>query len=192
MSETPADRFRRIAAGFSAAVAGTSDWEAPTPVPEWVARDVVGHLLGWFPPFLRDGSGIELPPGPAVADDPAGAWEHHTAALQAVLDDPATAERVFAHVHLPEQPVPEAVDRFYTTDVLMHTWDLARAGGLDDGLDTAECEAVLAGMLPMDEVLRSSGHYGPRQPVGDDESPVLRLMAFVGRDPHWQPVGSRR
>ncbi|MGA8046962.1 MAG: TIGR03086 family metal-binding protein [Dermatophilaceae bacterium] len=188
MSETPADRYRRIAAGFGAAVAGTGDWGAPTPVPAWTARDVVAHLIGWFPPFLRDGSGIVLPPGPSVADDPAGAWEHHTTALQAVLDDPATAEQVFAHVHLPEMPVPDAVDRFYTTDVLMHTWDLARAGGLDDGLDPDECEAVLAGMLPMDEVLRNSGHYGPKQPVDDDASPVLRLMAFVGRDPSWQPA----
>lgn len=188
MSETPADRHRRVAAHFGAAVAGTRDWDAPTPVPEWVARDVVAHLLGWFPPFLRDGSGIKLPAGPSVADDPAGAWRHHTAALQAVLDDPATAERVFAHVHLPEMPVPDAVDRFYTTDVLMHTWDLARAGGLDDGLDPAECEAVLSGMLPMDEVLRSSGHYGPKQPVADDASPVQRLMAFVGRDPQWAPA----
>ena len=192
MSETPADRHRRVAAGFGAAAAGTRDWDAPTPVPEWVARDVVAHLVGWFPPFLRDGSGIELPSGPSVADDPAAAWEHHSAALQAVLDDPATTERVFAHVHMPEMPVPDAVDRFYTTDVLMHTWDLARASGLDDGLDPDECEAVLAGMLPLDEVLRSSGHYGPKQPVDDDASPVLRLMAFVGRDPQWEPVGSRR
>jgi uncharacterized protein (TIGR03086 family) len=192
VSETPADRHRRVAAGFSAAVAGTVDWDAPTPVPEWVARDVVGHLLGWFPPFLRDGSGIELPPGPAVADDPAAAWAHHSAALQAVLDDPAASDRVFAHVHMPEMPVPDAVDRFYTTDVLMHTWDLARAAGLEDGMSSEECEAILAGMLPMDEVLRNSGHYGPKQPVDDDASAVLRLMAFVGRDPHWQPVGSRR
>jgi uncharacterized protein (TIGR03086 family) len=190
VSESPADRHRRVAAAFWAAAAGTRDWDAPTPVPEWVARDVVAHLLGWFPPFLRDGSGIELPSGTSVADDPAAAWEYHSAALQAVLDDPATADRVFAHVHLPEMPVPDAVERFYTTDVLMHTWDLARAGGLDDGLDPAECETVLAGMLPMDEVLRNSGHYGPKQPVADDASPVLRLMAFVGRDPQWTPPHS--
>ena len=185
--EGPAARFRRVAGGFGRVVAATEDWEAPTPVPEWVARDVVSHLLGWFPPFLHSGSGIELPPGPSVAQDPAVAWEHHSTSLQAVLDDPATADRVFAHAHLPEVPVPDAVDRFYTTDLLMHTWDLARAGGLDDGLDPDECEAVLTGMLPMDAVLRSSGHYGPRHPVAEESSPVLRLMAFIGRDPAWQP-----
>jgi hypothetical protein len=38
-------------------------------------------------------------------------------------------------------------------------------------------------MEPMDEVLRQSGHYGPRVEVADDASPGDRLMAFVGRTP---------
>lgn len=185
--EGPAERHRRVAATFSDRVEATTDWDAPTPVPEWVARDVVAHLLTWFPPFLASGSDIELPTGPDVSDDPAGAWRQHSAAVQAVLDDPDTEQRVFAHAHLPESPLAEAVDRFYTTDVLMHTWDLARAGGQDDGLDPDECATMLAGMLPMDEVLRQSGHYGPRQPVADAADGTARLMAFIGRDPDWQP-----
>ena len=186
-AERPAERHRRVAATFSARVAATTDWDAPTPVPEWVARDVVSHLVAWFPPFLAGGSGIELPAGPKASDDPAGAWRHHSAAVQEVLDDPGTAARIFAHAHLPECPLAEAIDRFYTTDVLMHTWDLARAGGQDDGLEPEECAGLLAGMLPMDEVLRRSGHYGPAQPVSDDADGTTRLMAFIGRDPHWQP-----
>ena len=185
--ESPAGRHRRVAGAFTAAVEATTDWDAPTPVAQWRARDVVAHLVTWFPPFLAAGSGIELPLGPAVAEEPAQAWRHHCDTLQAVLDDPETERRVFAHVHLPEVPLAEAVDRYYTTDVLMHTWDLARAAGVDDGLDPAECEALLAGMLPMDDVLRGSGHYGPKQPVPEDAGPVERLMAFVGRDPAWRP-----
>jgi len=184
--ESPAERHRRIASGFAAAVASTKDWDAPTPVPEWTARDVVAHLAGWFPPFLKDGSGIQLPAGPSVAEDPAAAWQHHESAVQAVLDDPNTAERTFAHPRLPQLPLAEAIDQFYTTDVLMHTWDLARAGGLDHGLDPDECAEILTGMLPMDEVLRRSGQYGPKQSVGDDAGPVERLMAFVGRDLLWE------
>lgn len=186
-AERPADRHRRVAATFTAAVEATTDWDAPTPVPEWRARDVVAHLVSWFPPFLAAGSGTELPPGPAVSDDPGGAWRHQCAELQALLDDPASEQRVFAHAHLPETPLAETVDRFYTTDVLMHTWDLARSGGLDDGLDESECADLLEGMLPMDEVLRGSGHYGPKQPVPEGAGPVERLMAFIGRDPTWRP-----
>ena len=38
-------------------------------------------------------------------------------------------------------------------------------------------------MLPMDEVLRGSGHYGPRVEVPDDTDAQTRLLAFIGRDP---------
>ena len=44
----------------------------------------------------------------------------------------------------------------------MHTWDLARATGQDETLDADKCAAMLAGMEPMDEVLRPSGQYGPK------------------------------
>lgn len=186
-AERPAERHRRVAGTFSDRVEATTDWDAPTPVPEWRARDVVAHLVTWFPPFLTAGSGIELPAGPPVSEDPAGAWRQQCVEIQAVLDDPGTGQRVFAHVHLPETPLAEAIDRFYTTDVLMHTWDLARSGGQDDGLDPDECATLLTAMLPMDEVLRQSGHYGPRQPVADDADGTARLMAFIGRDPGWQP-----
>ena len=186
-SETPAERHRRVTGAFTAAVEATTDWDAPTPVPEWRARDVVAHLVSWFPPFLTSGSGVALDPGPEVSDHPAQAWRHQCDALQAVLDDPATEQRVFAHAHLPETPLAEAVDRYYTTDVLMHTWDLSRAGDLDHGLDPSECADLLQAMLPMDEVLRASGHYGPRQPVPEDAGPVERLVAFIGRDPRWRP-----
>jgi hypothetical protein len=39
------------------------------------------------------------------------------------------------------------------------------------------------GMLQMDEILRSSGQYGPRVPVPDDADPQTKLLGFIGRDP---------
>jgi hypothetical protein len=85
--------------------------------------------------------------------------------------------------HLGEVPLDEAVDRFYTADVFMHTWDLARATGQDEALDPRRCAEMLEGMLPMDEALRSSGHYGPRVEVPDDADAQTRLLAFIGRTP---------
>ena len=58
-------------------------------------------------------------------------------------------------------PLDVAVDRFYTTDVFMHTWDLARATGQDDTLDPTLCAELFEGMQPIDELLRTSGQYGP-------------------------------
>lgn len=182
-----AERHRSHAATFRQRVQGVAAWEVPTPVPEWTARDVVRHLLEWFPPFLADGSGIRLPAGPTVDDDPVAAWQHHAGEIQAILDDPASESVTFAHPHVPACPLPEAIDRFYTTDVFMHTWDLARATGQDDRLDPAECEVLLVGMEPIDEMLRASGQYGPRMPVPADADATDRLVAFIGRDPAWTP-----
>jgi uncharacterized protein (TIGR03086 family) len=184
--ESPATRHRRVAGMFTDCVRAVRDWDGPSPVPEWRARDVVDHLVTWFPGFLS-ADGVELPPGPATADDPAAAWRHQVEAVQALLDDPATAGRPFTERHVGELPLATVIDQFYTTDVFMHTWDLARAGGQAVPLDDAECAALLAGMEPMDELLRSSGQYGPRVRVPVDAPAVDRLAGFIGRDPAWTP-----
>jgi uncharacterized protein (TIGR03086 family) len=183
----PPERHRAIAGRFSTLVEGATDWDAAAPVPEWAARDVVRHLVEWFPGFLASGSGIRLPAGPSVDDDPVGAWRTHADAVQALLDDPATAGRTFANPHTGELPLDQAVDRFYTTDVFMHTWDLARATGQDDTLDPTLCAELFEGMQPIDELLRSSGQYGPRVAVPDDARAQDQLVAFIGRDPAWRP-----
>jgi len=79
------------------------------------------------------------------------------------------------------------VDRIYTTDVFMHTWDLARATGQDDRLDPAVTGPLVEGMEGMEEVLRSSGQFGVRVPVPDDADAQTRLLGFIGRDPDWKP-----
>ena len=38
----------------------------PAPPEGWVARDVVRHLVEWFPGFLQSGAGVRLPAGPSV------------------------------------------------------------------------------------------------------------------------------
>lgn len=182
---TPADRHRELAGEFSRRVDGTTDWDAPAPVEGWTARDVVRHLVEWFPGFLSSGAGVELPPGPSVDDDPAAAWHTQADAVQALLADPATAALVLRNPHTGDVPLPEAVDRFYTSDVFMHTWDLARATGQDDTLDPATCAEMLAGMEPSEELLRSSGQYGARVPVPDGADVQTRLIGFIGRDPSW-------
>lgn len=187
MTGSPADRHRAVSDAFTEVVRGVGDWDAPTPVPEWRARDVIDHLVTWSAGFVEGGAGVRLPRGPGAAVDPVATWEEYAAAVQALLDDPATADRRMANPHLGDLPLPEAIDRFYTSDVFLHTWDLARATGQDDRLEEATCAAMLAGMEPMEEAIRTSGHYGPRVPVPDDASAQDRLLGFIGRDPGWRP-----
>lgn len=38
-------------------------------------------------------------------------------------------------------------------------------------------------MEPLDDMLRASGHYGPRVTVADDTDDQTALIAFTGRHP---------
>ncbi|MET3961782.1 uncharacterized protein (TIGR03086 family) [Marmoricola sp. OAE513] len=188
----PSAEHRAVAGQFTELVrsAAPTTWDDPAAVDGWNARDVVRHLVEWFPAFLESGAGITLPPVPAVDEDPVRAWTAHADAVQALLDDPATSDKVLSNPHLGDVPLDQAVSRFYTADVFMHTWDLARATGQGVALDEERCAEMLAGMEPMDEMLRASGQYGPKVPVPDDASAMDRLMGFIGRDPGFRsPAG---
>lgn len=188
LSDQPAQRHREIAGAFTDRVLGTRRWDAPAPVNGWAARDVIRHLTEWFPAFLGAGGGVELARGPAVDIDPVAAWRVHSDAVQSLLDDPATNGRMLADPHVGELPLDTAVDQFYTADLFMHTWDLARATGQEDRLDPDFCAQLLAGMESMEVAIRASGQYGLRVPVPDDADVQTRLLGFIGRDPLWTPA----
>jgi len=178
-----AEEHRVIAGTFTDRVRGVPDgaWDNPAPVEGWVARDVVRHLVEWFAGFLQAGAGVELPKGPSVDEDPVAAWTIHSDAVQALLDDPTTSEKMLVNRHVGEVPLDQAVSQFYTGDVFMHTWDLARATGQDERLDPDRCERMLEGMLPFEDQMRASGQYGPRVEVPDSTDAQTRLLAFIGR-----------
>lgn len=180
---TPADRHRAIAAGFTEHAVAVRDWAVPTPVTDWIAGDVVAHLVGWFTEFLSAG-GVALPAAPPVADDPLAAWYAHSAAVQGLLDSEA-ADGEFTHPMVGTHRLADAIDRFYTADVYMHTWDLAASNGQKSGLEPEFAAQLFAGMVGIEDLLRSSGQYGPPVAVADDADPVTRLVGFIGRDPAW-------
>jgi uncharacterized protein (TIGR03086 family) len=181
----PADEHRRVAGAFTTTAEGaTADaWDNAAPVDGWVARDVVRHLVEWFPAFLQGSTGLTLAAGPSVDDDPVGAWRAQTDAVQALLDDPAVAEREHDFPHMGTMSLQQVIDMIYTGDVFLHRWDLARATGQDETLDPDKCAVMFEGMLPMDEILRQSGQYGPRVEVPDDADVQTKLLAFIGRTP---------
>jgi uncharacterized protein (TIGR03086 family) len=181
---SPAEHHAREAARITELVesAAAGDWARPSPVAEWTALDVVKHLIEWPRGFLQ-GAGIELP-ALDVEAGPSAAWKQHVTDIQAVLDAPAG--RTLSNPHTGTKPVEEAIDQFYTGDVWMHSWDLAKALGREPDLDQERCAAALAAMTPIEQLLRDSGQFGPAVPVAPDASPQDKLVAFIGRDPAWQ------
>lgn len=178
MSET-SDRYRRVADSFTARVnAMPADaWDRPSPCEGWVARDVVTHVAdsAWL--FLER-VGVERPT--LSTKDPEAAWETARDAMQAALDDRSIASREY------ESPMgtttfEKTVGMFGVGDVLVHTWDLARAAGLDERLDPDEVKRLYEVMEPNDEMMRKGTAFGPKVEVSDDADDQTKLLAFTGR-----------
>ena len=184
MSEI-AERYRRVADRFTARVNEVPEaaWENPAPCEGWVARDVVRHMVEWMPAFLDSAGGPSLPAGPSVDDDPVRAWSTLSDGLQALLDDPVASAREISHPQAGTHRLDGAISTFMLGDIVVHTWDLARAAGLDETLDADIVHDMLVGMEPLDEMLRASGQYGPKVDVPADADEQTRLIAFTGRQP---------
>ena len=134
----------------------------------------------------RRASGIELPAAPRSTTT-RSAPGRRTPTPCRPARRPGVGRRVFAHPHIGEMPLTEAIDRFYTADVFMHTWDLARATGQDDRLDPRVLRRAARRDGADGGGDASSGQYGPPVPVPDDADAQTRLLGFIGRDPQWRP-----
>lgn len=183
MSEI-AERYRRNADHFATLVAGVPNdrWSSPSPCDDWTARDVVRHVIetqGLFLGFVD----AQLGDIPSVDDDPAAAWDAARAVVQTRLDDPALAGAEFDGF-LGRTTFDASVDRFLSSDLVVHGWDLARATGQDERLDPDEAARILedAQQFPSEQ-FRSPMVAGPEvaAPAGADVQ--TRMIAFYGRTP---------
>ena len=172
MSEI-ADRYRKLAAGFTARIVEVPDdqWENPAPLPGWTARDVVGHVVeateSYFPSIDRP-----APDHPPVAEDPVAAWASTRDAMQAALDD-----------HRTPPAVESSIATELCADLLLHSWDVAHACDLDEHLDPDDVHAVFEAVKPMNPALRTTHAWGPALPVGQGADEQTQLLAFLGRLP---------
>lgn len=186
MSDQPNPRawHRFEADRFADLIDHATDWDAPSPVAEWTAIDIVAHVLVYWPGFFAWG-GIELPT-PNPNELAASFWAQSVAVDELCADD----ERLAAEFVGPDGFVGTlgTAISFYCADLFMHGWDLAKATGQDATLNASTAEQLLVGMAPVTEQLRSLGQYGPVIEVPADAPVVDRFIGFIGRDPYWQPA----
>jgi uncharacterized protein (TIGR03086 family) len=185
MTDELVGRHRSACAGFSTAADAirADSWALPTPCTEWDARALVEHVIGFHDFLLLRPLGVRAN---RPRDDPAARWRATTVALFACLDEPGALDRpteLPGGGHSSARQMVAAL----TTEVFVHTWDLARAAGVeppvDDDLYAAAVEAAKA-----NDLRRSDGMIGPEveAPVGAD--PATQLAAFYGRAPAGYPV----
>jgi uncharacterized protein (TIGR03086 family) len=153
---------------------------SPTPCTEWTVQHLMDHLVGGTDYLLSAARGGEpAERSHASASD----YRRGVADVLNALTVPGAMERTCIAPLGFEWPVSQAVAGTFM-DVLIHTWDLARATGQDEQLDPDLVDACAAMFLPdMPERGRAAGIIGPAIEVGDDASPQDRLLAAMGRRP---------
>lgn len=180
-TESTPDLYRRLAAALTDRVdAVPADrWDAPSPCDGWTTRDVLAHIVETQSRMVGV-VGLSIPDGPSVSDDPAAAWRHTRDAVQAILDDPAKATLEYDG-HFGRTDLAATMRTFYCFDLVVHGWDVARAGGLDETIPEVDLDLLDAVIAQLGDSLRMDGVCGPALGVPDDADRQTRTLAMLGR-----------
>jgi uncharacterized protein (TIGR03086 family) len=189
--------FVRALDGFEAVLAGTpaDRWLDPSPCEGWAAIDVAGHVTAGLIVVAARAAGRDLPEQDpdwreVAGEDPLASWRAVRARMTAALT-PEALEReivlgfgntVTLRWWLEQQPL----------ELLVHTWDLARATGQRAGFDADLVRRALETGRGFAEKGRAAGFLGPELAAGEDADDWTRLLLLFGRDPEWTPSASRR
>ena len=196
MSETTTNTTSTMMSEAGAAVAAAvrasagADLASPTPCGDWDLQTLVRHFVGTSGAFVRAGRDKALDP-----DDPWGS--------NAVLDESDWAGQLADRVEAasrawsrPEawtgsvdgaQMPAQAIGEMGLIELLLHGWDVARAGHQDLTVSAELGAELLRCLEPTLEQGRQFEVYGPPVSVPPDAAPFDRALGLAGRDPAWRP-----
>ena len=191
-----AETFRSVAAGID-----IDRLDDPTPCTDMNVRELVDHVRMAIGRVTAAGQRLPLEEWPIegshVGDDV-------VAGIDALIDEAIGAmddDRLTEQVQLPWTVMSGAdATAMYTNEILVHTWDLATATGQDPTFDEgaiAVAEAIMHRELPdpdrgpmwedykaqMPEGIPFVAPFADAVAVPDDASPIVRLVAWNGRQP---------
>jgi uncharacterized protein (TIGR03086 family) len=162
-----------------------SAWSNPSPCEDWTARDVLGHVIavqGYVESLARGVEPTLNPyglPGELAGDDPLRAWAAARESVLEAIDVPGVLEHAVQTFR-----AEETVDNFLAwnvVDTVAHTWDLARAGGVDDHLDDDLIAHATAQAGPVIEAMRVPPFFSAEVVIPSDPSPTAQFLAMLGR-----------
>lgn len=189
-------RFVTASDGFARRLARVADdqWSAPTPCTDWTVRALVNHVAQGNLNYVRllEGASaadfLRLRDADALGADPVGAFVAAARSCAQAYAAPGALDRVVDH------PSGRLTGRqalaVRTTDTVIHTWDLARAIGVDDGLDPdlvawidANLDEIYAGMAetPVSDQTTHRFFAPATGTLAADASTQDRLLDLFGR-----------
>jgi uncharacterized protein (TIGR03086 family) len=190
------ETLRDIVAGID-----PSQFDRPTPCTGMNVRELIDHASMAVGRVAAAGRGAPLEEWPtegsSVGDDV-------DAALATLIEDATSAwsdDRLTEQIVLPWTTLSGAdTMAVYVNEILVHSWDLARATGQDPTFDDgaiAVAEAIIHHQLPdaargpmweafkaeMPEGIPFEAPFADAAPVPEDAPPIVRLVAWNGRQP---------
>lgn len=178
-----AARFERVAADIDQLVRAVpaDRWDAPSPCEGWSAREVLAHIAETERDLLVR-MGFDAPDLDGL--EPIAAWERTRPAMSAAMADPAKEGHAYEGFFGPTT-FGRTVDQFYSFDLVIHRWDIARATGLGDHerIDDDLLAWLRSSAEGFGDALRMPGICGPAVSIDEDASPQQQLLAWLGRDP---------
>ncbi|GIG62002.1 TIGR03086 family protein [Longispora fulva] len=190
------DLHRRTLEHGAAVVAGIGDdqWEAATPCAGWTLRDLLTHMIRENRGFAAAADGETCdrsvwtsPVGPDLRAD----YLASAARVVVAFGTPGVLERRFWLPLIDADllyPARQAVG-FHLLDYLVHGWDVAVSVGrtvdFDPDLVAAVTEIGYREVPDGPRRRRTGASFRPALPVPPDAPALDRILAHLGRDPHW-------
>jgi uncharacterized protein (TIGR03086 family) len=177
-------------AGFDARLrqVGDDDWNRSTPCAEWDVYRLVNHVViggGRYGRLVRGGTRdafIAERQLDALVDGAVAAWESNATTCREAFAEPGALDRI-----VPFSTGDIAGARLLSiriVEVAVHTWDLARALGLDESMDPRLAGFALAAFAENNLPLGAGGvpfFDEPTQGAFTDD--LDRLLRLAGREP---------
>jgi uncharacterized protein (TIGR03086 family) len=190
------ERFVLSSAGFEQRLRAvrSDQWALPTPCAEWDVRQLANHMTRGnlnYVGLLGGGSAaqfLRLRDLDALDADPVGAYTRSVRECAGAFAGPGALQRIL------DYPLGRVTGRqalaVRITDSTIHTWDLARAIGVDDDLDTGlvgwiddHLEEIYAGLAETPTAADTTHRFfaAPGDPPAGGGPRQDRLLHRMGR-----------
>jgi len=180
---TSLDRFDRSAATATAVIdAVTSDqYDDPTPCSDWTVRQLLNHVIGGskiFTVILTGGAPVDRT-ADHVGSDHAASFRSAISDLRAAFAADGALDGTY------QGPLGETSGAFLmrmrVNEMMVHSWDLARATGQSTDLDPELAAECIEDIRRVQEAGRGAPMFKPMQPAGSEATVADQLAAMAGR-----------
>ncbi len=179
------ERWKGLTEAFGQRLDAVRDdqWHSATPCADFTVHQLVSHAIDvqrMVPKRLGASGAIDTPNG----DDLKATWQAVRSAALAACSAEGALEREIDSPLGGTMPAGQFFGGPACGDILIHTWDLARAIGADETLPEVACQAVLGFLqaAPVD-FIRQPGRFDAavEAPAGADIQ--TQMLCFAGRQP---------